>query len=146
MTGKTYARYADGRARKSPLARDCVKAFFIGGMICGAGEALRKLCLALGAEEERAGLIVSLVLIVLAAVLTGLGVFDKIARHGGGGTLVPITGFANAVASAALDSKAEGYVTGVGAKIFTVAGPVILYSTAAGTVYGLICWLGGLLR
>ena len=143
MTGKLYARYADARAKKSPLLKDCIKAWGIGGGICALGEGMRRVFLSFGADADTAGLCVSLVLIVLTALLTGLGVFDKIAKHAGGGTLVPITGFANAVSSAALDSKSEGFVTGVGAKIFTVAGPVILYGTAAGVIYGLILCLIG---
>ncbi|MBR4204530.1 MAG: SpoVA/SpoVAEb family sporulation membrane protein [Clostridia bacterium] len=144
MTGKNYERYARGRAKKSPLAKDCAKAFLAGGTICVCGEVLRRLFLSLGLSADDAGLSVSAVLIFVTAALTGLGVFDKIAKHAGGGTLVPITGFANAVASAAVDSKTEGFVTGVGAKIFSVAGPVILYAAAAATAYGLICWIAGL--
>ena len=143
MTGKLYARYADARAKKSPLFKDCLEAWGIGGLICAVGEGMRQFFLSLGIETDTAGLCVSLALIAAAALLTGLGVFDKIAKHAGGGTLVPITGFANAVSSAALDSKSEGFVTGVGAKIFTVAGPVILYGTAAGILYGLILALLG---
>ena len=145
MTGKLYARYAEGRAGKSPLLKDCLKAWAIGGCICAFGEALRLWALGTTDDPETAGLIVSVTLIVLAAFLTGIGVFDKLAKHAGGGTLVPITGFANAVVSAAIDSKSEGFVTGVGAKIFTVAGPVILYGTAAGVLWGLILWLSRLL-
>lgn len=140
MTGELYRKYAEGRARKSPLIRNCVKAFVCGGTICAVGEALRRGYLALGANKETAGLLVSATLIVLTALFTGFGVFDKLAKHAGGGTLVPITGFANAVASEAIDSKPEGYILGVGAKIFTIAGPVILYGTAAGAVWGLIYW------
>ncbi len=140
MTGELYRRYAEGRARKSPLIRNCLKAFVSGGMICALGEALRRGFLAIGANRETAGLLVSLTLIAATALLTGLGVFDKLAKHAGGGTLVPITGFANAVAAEAVDSKPEGYVAGVGAKIFTIAGPVILYGTAAGTLWGIFYW------
>ena len=143
MTGNLYRQYADGRARKSPLAADCAKAWAVGGLICAAGEGLRRLYLPLTDNLDDAGLLVSATLIVLTALLTGLGVFDKIARHAGGGTLVPITGFANSIASAAMDSKSEGFVTGVGVKIFTVAGPVILYGTAAGMIWGVILWLSG---
>lgn len=141
MTGKTYQRYAEGRAKKSPLLLDCTKAFAGGGAICALGEGLKHLWLTLGMSKENAGLMVSVTLIFITALLTGFGVFDKIAKHLGGGTLVPITGFANAVTSAAIDNKTEGYVTGVGAKIFTVAGPVILYSTVSGVIYGLVYWV-----
>ena len=141
MNGKTYARYAQGRAKKSPLLLDCTCAFLIGGLICTAGEGLRQLYSAVGLSEDNAGMLTSVSLIFLTALLTGLGVFDRIAKHGGGGTLVPITGFANAVASAAIDNKSEGFIMGVGAKIFTIAGPVILYGIAAGTAYGIIYWI-----
>ena len=145
MTGKLYARYADARAAKSPLLKDCLIAWAAGGAICAAGEALRRLYLSLKADPDTAGLLVSVSLIALTALLTGFGLFDKLARHAGGGTLVPITGFANSVVSAAMDSRSEGFVTGVGVKIFTVAGPVILYGTAAGVLWGLIYWLTGIL-
>ena len=140
MTGKTYQRYAQGRAKKSPLLLDCTKAFAGGGLICAAGEGLKHIWLALGFSKDNAGLMVSVTLIFITALLTGFGVFDNIAKQLGGGTLVPITGFANAVTSAAIDNKTEGYVTGVGAKIFTVAGPVILYGTVAGVIYGAVYW------
>ena len=141
MTGKLYRQYAEGRAKKSPLLADCAKAWAAGGLICAAGEGLRRFYLTFVQDPDNAGLLVSVTLIALTALLTGLGVFDKIARHAGGGTLVPITGFANSVAAAAVDSKTEGFVTGVGAKIFTVAGPVILYGTVAGIIWGVILWL-----
>ncbi len=140
MTGELYRRYAEGRARKSPVIRNCVKAFVTGGTICALGEALRRGFLALGASRDTAGLLVAGTLIVLTALFTGLGIYDKLARHAGGGTLVPITGFANSVAAEAVDSKPEGYVAGVGTKIFSIAGPVILYGTAAGTLFGVIYW------
>ncbi len=145
MTGKLYARYADARAAKSPLLKDCLIAWAVGGTICSFGEALRQLWLSVTGDPDSAGLLVSLCLILLTTVLTGIGVFDKLARHAGGGTLVPITGFANSVVSAAMDSRSEGFVTGVGVKIFTVAGPVILYGTAAGVLWGFVFWLTGVL-
>ena len=141
VTGELYRRYADARAGKSPLAADCAKAWAVGGGICAMGEGLRRIFLSLLGDPEDAGLMVSVVFVALTALFTGLGVFDKLARHAGGGTLVPITGFANSVASAALDSKSEGWITGVGVKIFTVAGPVILYGTAAGMIWGVIYWI-----
>lgn len=136
---KTYQKYADGRAKKSPCAKNCVKAFLIGGLICTVAQGLKDLYLKFLPEKD-AGALVSVTLIFITAFLTGIGVFDNIAKHAGAGTLVPITGFANAVSSCALDSKGEGFVLGVGAKIFTIAGPVILYGTAAGTLYGIIYW------
>ncbi|MBQ7475504.1 MAG: SpoVA/SpoVAEb family sporulation membrane protein [Clostridia bacterium] len=134
----TYRRYAQARAKKSPVVRDCARAFVSGGAICAAGHGLRALytCLGLGADD--AGMLTSATLILVAVILTGIGVFDRIARFTGAGTLVPITGFANAVASSAIDSRTEGYVPGVGAKIFTVAGPVLVWGIFAGGVWGVV--------
>ena len=123
---------------KSPLGKNLVKAFIFGGLICGGGEALKQLFLALGVTERDAPMLVSLSVIALAAVLTLIGVFDSIAKHAGAGTLVPISGFSNSVTSQAMDAKSEGFVLGVGAKIFTVCGPVILFVLASGTLYGII--------
>lgn len=139
MDKKQYQKYTEARAPRSPVAKDCVKAFCIGGGICAFGQLLLWLygdvC---GMEKENSATLVSVTLVFLAILLTGLGVFDNIAKHAGAGTLVPITGFANAVASPALDAKAEGLVLGVGAKIFTVAGPVLLYGIFSGAVWGAI--------
>lgn len=145
MNGQIYKRYAQGRAKKSPLLRDCLSAFGIGGLICTGAEGLSQMYAALGMTEENAGTMTSVTLIFLSALLTGLGIFDNIAKKAGGGTLVPITGFANAVASAAIDNKSEGFILGVGAKIFNIAGPVILYGMAAGTIYGIVYWVLSLL-
>ena len=142
MTKETYKKYADARAPKSPLLRDCTRAFLVGGLICCIGQALTdiytKLC---GMEKQDAGTLTAATLVLAAAILTGLGVFDRIAKFAGAGTLVPITGFANAVVSPAIDSKSEGLILGVGAKVFSVAGPVLLYGTLAGTAYGVIYWI-----
>lgn len=138
---QNYKRYAQGRAKKSPLFQDCLIAFLSGGTVCAAAQGLKNLYLRAGLAETDAGTLVSCSLIFLAALLTGFGVFDKIAKHTGAGTLVPITGFANAVASSAIDAKTEGFVLGVGAKIFSVAGPVVLYGISAGAVYGALYWL-----
>ncbi len=144
MTGKTYERYVKARAKKSNTVKDCFAAFVSGGLICTAGEGLRQLYRNLGLTINSAGTLTSVTLIFITAIVTGLGFFDKIAKHCGGGTLVPITGFANAVTSAAIDNKSEGYILGVGAKIFSIAGPVILYGITAGVAYGIIYWLIGL--
>ncbi len=141
MNGNIYKRYADGRAKKSPLFCDCVCAFVIGGIICTGGEALRMLYESLGMSLDNAGTLTSVTLVFITALLTGLGIFDNIAKRAGGGTLVPITGFANAITAAAIDNKSEGFILGVGAKIFTIAGPVILYGISSGVVYGVIYWL-----
>lgn len=117
---------------------DIPKAFLIGGLICCIGQGLTDIFNYYGFDEKSAATWTSITLIFLSALLTGLGLYEKIAKHGGAGTLVPITGFANAVTSPALEFKAEGFVLGVGAKIFAIAGPVILYGTAASVIYGLI--------
>ena len=142
MSPQTYRRYADARAPHSPLVKNCLHAFLVGGLICCVAQGLTDLYTKVaGLPKEDAGTLTSVSLIFITALLTGLGVFDDIAKFAGAGTLVPISGFANAVVSSAIDSRAEGYVLGVGAKIFTVAGPVLLYGTVAGTVYGVIEWV-----
>lgn len=136
-----YPRYANARAPRSALVRDCLHAFVCGGAICALGEVLNKIYGLAGLDREDAGLLCSVTLIFIAVLLTGIGVFDRIARFAGAGTLVPITGFANAVVSPAMDSYREGLVLGIGAKIFTVAGPVLLYGTLAGAVYGVVYYI-----
>ena len=142
ISKQTYAKFADAHAPRSPIAKNCLCAFLVGGSICTLGQILldifQNLC---SFDMETAGTLTSASLIFVAVVLTALGVFDNIAKHAGAGTLVPITGFANAVVSPAIDSHAEGLVLGVGAKIFTVAGPVLLYGTLAGFIYGVIYWI-----
>ena len=116
-------------------------AFLIGGAICTLGEIFLNIFTKFGCAKESAGAWASIILILLSAILTGFGLYEKIAKHAGAGTLVPITGFANAVVSSALESKSEGFILGVGAKIFTIAGPVILYGTTASVIYGLVYYL-----
>ncbi len=142
---KAYKKFAKQHAPKSPCVKNCLCAFIFGGIICTFGELLYNIYSSyLSLSERDAGAWVSVTLVFLAALLTGLGVFDNIAKIAGAGTLVPITGFANAVVAPAIDTKAEGYVLGVGAKIFTVAGPVLLYGTVAGTIYGIIYFICGI--
>jgi len=138
---KTYKKYAEARAKKSPIIKDCIWAFFVGGAICTLGHGLKALYLAIDLSDDNAGMLASVTLIALAILVTGLGKFDDLAKHAGAGTLVPITGFANAVSSCAIDNKSEGFILGVGAKIFTIAGPVILYGISAGVVYGIVYWV-----
>ena len=123
---------------KSKLFKNSALAFIFGGLICAIGEALSHLYSYLGADERLASTLVCISLIAIASILTAVGCFDKIARYAGAGTLVPVTGFSNAVTSEAMDAKSEGLVLGVGSKIFTVAGPVILYGIASGVLYGII--------
>ncbi len=142
---KIYKKYAEKRAVKSPILKNCMFAFLIGGLICCIGEGLFDVYKYLGMDKETAGPLVSVTLIFIAALLTGLGIFDDIAKVAGAGTLVPITGFSNAVASPAIDTKSEGFVLGVGAKMFTIAGPVIVYGTVASVIYGIIYWIATVL-
>ena len=141
MTEKQYKALVQEMSPKSPIGKDCFNAFWIGGTICLIGQLIQNGYLALDLEKEQAGTATSMTLVAISALLTGLSLYDDIARHAGAGTLVPITGFANAVASPAIDFRAEGVITGTAVKMFTVAGPVIVFGTAASIVYGLIYWL-----
>ena len=143
---ESYKKYAEAMAPRSPLLKNSLRAFIVGGGICCLGQGLLDLYGGFfGMNESDSGTLCSVTLVFVASLLTGIGVFDNIARWAGAGTLVPITGFANSVASSAIDSRSEGLVLGVGAKIFTVAGPVLLYGTLAGAVYGVIYYFIGLL-
>lgn len=133
-----YGEMVKKMSPNSKSFKDIPKAFVIGGAICCLGQALTDIFSSSGFDDKTASAWTSICLVLLSALLTGFGLYEKIAKHGGAGTLVPITGFANAVASPALEFKSEGFVLGVGAKIFAIAGPVILYGTAASAVYGLI--------
>ena len=144
MTNQQYDKFVSSRAKPSPLWKDCAWAFFVGGAICAGGQGLLALYQSWGADKEDAAAWVSISLIVLASLLTGLGVFDDIAKRAGAGTLVPITGFSNAMVSPALEFKSEGFITGTGAKLFTVAGPVLAYGISASVVYGIILYIVGL--
>ena len=141
MTEKQYGALVARMAPKSPMWRDCLNAFWIGGLICVVGQIFTNCYGAWGLEKQDACTAASMTLVALSALLTGLSVYDDIAKHAGAGTLVPITGFANAIAAPAVEFKTEGFVLGVGAKMFTIAGPVIVYGLAASVVYGFIYWL-----
>ena len=141
LSNEDYNQYVSDRAQPSPTWKNLIWAFCVGGAICTAGQALSNLYQSWGAGKEDAGTWVSVTLVFLAALLTGLGVFDDIAKRAGAGTLVPITGFANAMVSPALEFKSEGLVTGTGVKLFTVAGPVLAYGVGASVVYGIIYWI-----
>ena len=141
MTEREYGKIVKELSPNSPMWKDCLLAFVVGGLICTLGQLAMNGYLALGLEKEDAGTAASMSLVALSALLTGLSVYDDIAKHAGAGTLVPITGFANAVAAPAVEFKTEGFVLGVGAKMFTIAGPVIVYGVSASVFYGLIYWL-----
>lgn len=140
---REYAQRVQRASPPSPLGKDCLWAFFVGGGICLLGEVLRQWYLAKGLEAELAGTLTSCTLVALSALFTTLGLYQKLAAKAGAGSLVPITGFANAVVSAAIEFKPEGRVCGTGAKMFTIAGPVIVYGTLAAVVYGGVLWLLG---
>ena len=138
---EAYAEMVAHASQRTNIAATVLKASLIGGSICLLGEIIRQMLLKGGLEPDAAGTWTSVTLVLLSALLTGFGLYQKLAKHGGAGTLVPITGFANAVASAAVEAKTEGFILGVGTKIFTIAGPVILYGTAASVLYGVIYYL-----
>ncbi|MBQ3134324.1 MAG: stage V sporulation protein AC [Oscillospiraceae bacterium] len=141
LSNEEYSKLVDRYQTPSPMGKNCVWAFLVGGGICTVAELLIHAFRAAGLDKDTASTVVSVILVFAAALLTGLGIFDSIARFAGAGTLVPITGFANAVAAPALEFKTEGYVTGMAVKLFTVAGPVIVYGISASVVYGVIYWL-----
>ena len=142
MDKKQYKRFASSHAKRSPIFKNCVHAFVVGGGICLFSEGLFSLfTLYFGLTEELSRTLCSVSLIFIAVLLTGLGVFDKIAKFAGAGTLVPITGFANACASPAMEYKPEGHIFGIGANIFKISGPVIVYGLFAGWIYGVILWV-----
>ncbi|MBR5479290.1 MAG: stage V sporulation protein AC [Clostridia bacterium] len=140
MSKKEYGKMAEKTAEKSPLLKDCIKAFVIGGAICAVGEVFLEIYKELGSTFDMAAAFTSVTLIGISALLTGLGLYDKIAKHAGAGTLVPITGFANSIVASALEFKSEGFILGMCAKMFAIAGPVIVYGTTASFVYGIIYW------
>ena len=140
MTEKQYGKLVQDMSPKSPMWKDCLNAFWIGGSICLLGQLIMNGYQALGLDEINAGTATSMTLVALSALLTGLSLYDNIAKHAGAGTLVPITGFANSIAAPAVEFKTEGFILGVGAKMFTIAGPVIVYGVSASVVYGLIYW------
>lgn len=141
-----YQKQVKKTAKKSPIVKNCIMAFLFGGGICVFGQVLFDVYSAVTEyEKDDVSTLVTVTVIFLAALLTGIGVFDNIAKIAGAGTLVPVTGFANSVVSPAIDTKAEGLILGVGAKIFTVAGPVILYGTLSGALYGVILWVMSLI-
>lgn len=141
MTEKEYAQLVQKVAPKSPMGKDCLNAFWIGGLICVLGQILINSYSAAGLDKDAAATATSITLVTLSALLTGLSLYDNLAKYGGAGTLVPITGFANAIAAPAVEFKTEGFILGVGAKLFTIAGPVIVYGLSASVVYGFLYWL-----
>ena len=141
MTEREFGKLVDSMAPKSPIIKDCLNAFWIGGLICAIGQLIMNGYDALGLDKMDAGTATSMTLVAISALLTGLSLYDNIAKHAGAGTLVPITGFANSIAAPAVEFKTEGMILGTAAKMFTIAGPVIVYGVSASVVYGLIYWI-----
>lgn len=141
ISKQDYQKYVQDRSETSPIVKDCLLSFVIGGGICVLGQAVMDGWTAVGLDQTDAGTATAICLVFLSVLLTGLNLYNKIARYGGAGTLVPITGFANSVASPAIDFKSEGFVTGMAAKMFTVAGPVIAFGVTASVIYGVILML-----
>ena len=145
MTERQYGQLVQQMSPKSPMGKDCLNAFLVGGLICTVGQVFVNLYTGLGLEKQAAGTLASMTLVAISALLTGLSLYDDIAKFAGAGTLVPITGFANAISAPAVEFKTEGFILGVGAKMFTIAGPVIVYGVSASVVYGFLYWIALLL-
>ena len=140
-TQKTYQEYVDKKSPNSPILKNCFNAFWVGGLICSIGQIINEFCKFKGLDIQISGTIVSIILIGISAFLTGLNIFNKIGKFAGAGSLVPITGFANSIVSPAMEYKSEGYVMGVGAKMFTVAGPVLVFGISASILVGMIYFI-----
>lgn len=141
MTDKEYQKLVEDISPKSPIGKDCLGAFLVGGIICTIGQFFINYYTKLGLDKDAAGTAASMTLVVISATLTGLSLYDNIAKFAGAGTLVPITGFANSIAAPAVEFKTEGFILGVGAKMFTIAGPVIVYGLSASVIYGFVYWI-----
>ena len=137
-TNKEYQDYVDKKSPNSPIFKNCFNAFWVGGLICVLGQIIMQICTSKGLSKEQAGTIVSIILIGISAFLTGLNIFNKIGKFAGAGSLIPITGFANSIVSPAMEYKSEGYVMGVGGKMFTVAGPVLVFGISSSVIVGII--------
>ncbi len=141
MNNQEYSQMVDRKSPSSKLLKNCVNAFLFGGAICTIGQMFYNLYTSMGMDTDTASPLVSITLVLISAVLTGFGVYDSLAKYAGAGTVVPITGFANSVVSPAIEAKTEGYVMGVGAKIFTIAGPVIVFGTVSSVIAGIVYWI-----
>ena len=140
-TKQEYSDYVDKKSPNSPILKNCFNAFWVGGLICTIGQIIMDFCKYKGMDETGASTVVSITLIAISAILTGLNIFNKIGKFAGAGSLIPITGFANSIVSPAIEYKSEGYVMGVGGKMFTVAGPVLVYGISASVIIGIIAVL-----
>lgn len=137
-TKQEYSDYVDKKSPNSPILKNCFNAFWVGGLICSIGQIIMDFCEFKGMDQTAASTVVSITLIAIAAILTGLNIFNKIGKFAGAGSLIPITGFANSIVSPAIEYKSEGYIMGVGGKMFTVAGPVLVFGISASVIVGII--------
>ncbi len=137
-TNKQYQDYVDKKSPNSPILKNCFNAFWVGGLICTIGQLILDICAYRGLNEEVSGTITSIILIGISAFLTGLNLFNRIGKFAGAGSLIPITGFSNSIVSPAMEYKSEGYIMGVGAKMFTVAGPVLVFGISASILVGIV--------
>ena len=144
MTNKEYGQYVNAKSKPSPLGRDMLWAFVVGGLICCIGQGFQEWYQSMGLSKTDAGTAVTITLVLLSALLTGLDLYEKLAKHAGAGTLVPVTGFANSVVAPAMEFKSEGFVAGMAAKMFTIAGPVIVFGIGSSVIYGIILQLIGM--
>ena len=140
-TQKSYQEYVDKKSPNSPILKNCFNAFWVGGLICSIGQIIMDICKSNGLDTQVSGSIVSIILIGISALLTGLNIFNRIGKFAGAGSLVPITGFANSIVSPAMEYKSEGYIMGVGGKMFTVAGPVLVFGISTSIIVGIIYFI-----
>ena len=140
-TQKSYQEYVDKKSPNSPILKNCFNAFWVGGLICSIGQIIMDICKKNGLDTQVSGTVVSIILIGISALLTGLNIFNKIGKFAGAGSLVPITGFANSIVSPAMEYKSEGYIMGVGGKMFTVAGPVLVFGISTSIIVGIIYFI-----
>ncbi len=140
-TQKDYQEYVNQKSPNSPILKNCFNAFWVGGLICSIGQIILDICKHNGLDTQASGTIVSIILIAISALLTGLNIFNKIGKFAGAGSLVPITGFANSIVSPAMEYKSEGYVMGVGGKMFTVAGPVLVFGISTSIIVGIFYFI-----
>ena len=144
-TKQEYSNYVDKKSPNSPILKNCFNAFWVGGLICSIGQIIMDFCEYKGMDPTSASTVVSITLIAIAAILTSLNIFNKIGKFAGAGSLIPITGFANSIVSPAIEYKSEGYIMGVGGKMFTVAGPVLVFCISTSVIIGIIATLGTVL-
>ena len=140
-TNKSYQDYIDKKSPNSPIFKNCFNAFWVGGLICSIGQIILDICKYHGLDTQMSGTVTSIILIAISALLTGLNLFNKIGKFAGAGSLVPITGFANSIVSPAMEYKSEGYVMGVGGKMFTVAGPVLVFGISTSIIVGIFYFM-----